>query len=79
MSTRLSSLICPAGEFVVKSISKETTTEPVTAAEEREGLLHTSREQEIRNRAYEIYLQRGGQPGCELEDWLQAERELTTI
>ena len=24
MSTRLSSLICPAGEFVVKPISKET-------------------------------------------------------
>ena len=51
-------------------------TEPVTAAEEREAVLHTSREQEIRNRAYEIYLQRGGQPGSELEDWLQAEREL---
>ena len=34
-------------------------------------------EEEIRIRAYEIYLQRGGQPGFELEDWLQAERELT--
>jgi len=34
-------------------------TEPDTAAEEREGLLRSSREQEIRNRAYEIYLQRG--------------------
>jgi hypothetical protein len=44
---------------------------------ERESLLHSSREQEIRNRAYEIYLQRGGQSGYELEDWLQAERELT--
>ena len=51
---------------------------PVTAAEEREGLLHSSREQEIRNRAYEIYLERGGQSGYELEDWLQAESELTT-
>ena len=53
-------------------------TEPDTAAEEREGLLHSSREQEIRNRAYEIYLERGEQSGYELEDWLQAERELTT-
>jgi hypothetical protein len=35
-------------------------------------------EQEIRDRAYEIYLQRGAQPGYEVEDWLQAERELTT-
>ena len=39
---------------------------------------HSTREQEIRNRAYEIYLQRGGLPGYELEDWPQAERELTS-
>jgi predicted SnoaL-like aldol condensation-catalyzing enzyme len=30
---------------------------------------------EIRRRAYEIYLERGEQPGGELDDWLQAERE----
>ena len=41
------------------------------------GLLHSSREQEIRNRAFEIYQQRGGQFGYELEDWLRAERETT--
>ena len=35
-----------------------------------------SREYEIRTRAYELYLARGAQPGRELEDWLQAEREL---
>src|SRR4029077_16495756 len=34
-------------------------------------------EHEIRGRAYELYLARGGQPGRALEDWLQAERELT--
>jgi hypothetical protein len=34
-------------------------------------------EHEIRGRAYELYLARGAQPGRELEDWLQAERELT--
>ena len=27
-------------------------------------------------RAYELFLARGGQHGRELEDWLQAEREL---
>ncbi len=27
-------------------------------------------------RAYEIYEQRGCGPGCELEDWLQAENEM---
>jgi NADPH:quinone reductase-like Zn-dependent oxidoreductase len=36
-----------------------------------------SREDEIRTRAGELYLARGAQPGRELEDWLQAERELT--
>jgi hypothetical protein len=31
---------------------------------------------EIRRRAYEIYLERGEQLGRELDDWLQAEREV---
>ncbi len=31
---------------------------------------------DIRKRAYEIYLARGG-PGSELDDWLRAEAELT--
>lgn len=31
---------------------------------------------EIRIRAYEIYIERNGQPGDELSDWLQAEREI---
>ena len=33
-------------------------------------------EHEIRGRAYELYLARGEEPGRDLEDWLQAEREL---
>jgi NADPH:quinone reductase-like Zn-dependent oxidoreductase len=36
-----------------------------------------SHEHEIRARAYELYRARGAQPGRELEDWFQAERELT--
>ncbi|MCG3148258.1 MAG: hypothetical protein PCFJNLEI_01701 [Verrucomicrobiae bacterium] len=31
---------------------------------------------EIAKRAHEIYLARGGTHGCDLDDWLQAEREL---
>jgi len=57
-----------------KTIGSSDSTR--TAVEERERLLQSTREQEIRNRAYEIYLQRGAQPGYEVEDWLQAEREL---
>jgi hypothetical protein len=31
----------------------------------------------IAQRAYEIYLERGGQPGHQTEDWVTAERELS--
>ena len=61
-----------------KIIDRNDPTQLETAVEEREGVLHLTLEQKIRIRAYEIYLQRGGQPGSELEDWLQSERELTS-
>jgi hypothetical protein len=32
--------------------------------------------EQIQLRAYEIYLERRGAPGNELQDWVQAEREL---
>ena len=35
-----------------------------------------SREEEIRRRAYEIYLERGRRDGFALDDWLQAEKEI---
>ena len=35
-------------------------------------------EAEIARRAFEVYCARGGQHGRDLEDWLQAERELRT-
>ena len=37
---------------------------------------NAARAEEIRRRAYEIYLQRGERPGHDLDDWLQAECEL---
>ena len=37
---------------------------------------NATRENDIRCRAYEIYLDRGQKPGTELDDWLQAEREI---
>lgn len=33
-------------------------------------------EEQIARRAYELYRERGGQDGYDLEDWLRAEREL---
>jgi hypothetical protein len=32
--------------------------------------------QKIEHRAYQLYVDRGGEPGHDCDDWLQAEREL---
>jgi Protein of unknown function (DUF2934) len=61
-----------------KVISRTERTQAEAGVEKSEGSVHSAREQEIRIRAYEIYLQRGGQPGHDVEDWLQAESELTS-
>ncbi len=40
---------------------------------------HEPNHDEIRRRAYEIYLEGGSLPGRELDDWLRAERELRKV
>jgi hypothetical protein len=65
-----------------------TTEDGHTATTQRENSLHaaqnvelkqpTTIEAAVRLRAYELYLERGGMPGDEVRDWLQAERELLT-
>ena len=62
----------------VKTIGSTDAMQPGTAVEESELLLQSTHEQEMRNRAYEIYLQRGSESGYEVEDWIQPEREVTT-
>ena len=52
------------------------SVKPRGEAHSQDGLAGSSLEEEIRRRAYEIYLGRGEEPGHEIEDWLQAEREL---
>jgi Protein of unknown function (DUF2934) len=42
-----------------------------------EGLTHIELAAEIRRRAYELYEQRGRTDGHALEDWLQAEADVT--
>jgi hypothetical protein len=32
--------------------------------------------EEVKKRSYEIFLGRGGQPGAEISDWVQAEKEI---
>jgi len=51
--------------------SKPATPAPVSATVEISSA-------EIARRAFEVYCARGGQHGRDLDDWLQAERELRT-
>jgi Protein of unknown function (DUF2934) len=39
---------------------------------------HPNLEEEIRRHAYELYEERGREDGHDLDDWLQAEAEITT-
>ena len=55
--------------------SKQPSTE---GGKEERSVMSPAREEEIKRRAYEIYLERGEEPGRDLEDWLQAERELAS-
>lgn len=65
---------------ITKIIGKaKTTTRKVVAQamakQEREIQLTDERIQEaIRLKAYDLYLQRGGQHGNDFEDWLTAEK-----
>jgi len=57
--------------------SKIAETAPVQAvAESRNNVVPINLEDEIRRRAYEIFVERGSTPGSENEDWLVAEREV---
>ena len=57
-----------------KKPTKTWTTATQMTEAPSEG--NSASQEKIRCRAYEIYLEHGEQPGHELEDWLQAEREL---
>ena len=37
---------------------------------------HITLDEKIRQRAHQLYLARGGEPGHDLDDWLQAECEI---
>ncbi len=59
-------------------ISSESRQPPTEGGKEERSVVPPAREEEIKRRAYEIYLERGEEPGRDLEDWLQAEGELTS-
>jgi hypothetical protein len=58
-------------EEVNKIMKRDSRNKPI-ASVEPPGI-----EEEIRNRAYELFEARGREEGRELEDWLRAEDEIT--
>ena len=68
--------------MTLKAMSNENLelpANPVQPRAEDHSLNHRLNQDEIRRRAYEIYLERGGLSGDAFDDWLQAERELENV
>ena len=65
---------------MVKSEQRKTAEAVTTAADRSSKSLPnrsaTMTDRDIARRAYELYEKRGREHGHELDDWLQAEREL---
>jgi hypothetical protein len=56
-------------------MAKHTTLVPEDTQQTTKSTVEL--QERIRSRAYELYEQRGGNHGNDLDDWLQAEWELT--
>ena len=66
-----------APEFMAtKQVKAEPRKLEVVKNESRKNLVPINLEDEIRQRAFELYQQRGSRPGSEAEDWLAAEDEI---
>jgi hypothetical protein len=64
---------------MAKSVQRKTNPKVTAADRGPKGRIDAAfsvSESDIARRAYDLYLARGGEPGHQLEDWLQAEREL---
>ncbi len=55
----------------MQALTMKETPRPASTATEKKL------EEQIRRRAYQLYKARGSRDGQELEDWLQAEIEIT--
>jgi hypothetical protein len=58
------------GTFMKPTLNKTPVNSPLNATEPPDH-------QQVLIRAYELYRQRGGEDGHDVEDWLQAEAEIT--
>ena len=59
-----------------RNVILELGASPIQPHAEDTSANQAPSQEEVRHRAYEIYLDRDGLPGDELDDWLRAEREV---
>ena len=62
-----------------RNATLEPDASPIRPPAEDTSAIDVPSDEEIRRRAYEIYLERNGLPGDELDDWHRAERELQKV
>jgi len=62
-----------------RNVTLEHDASPIPPHAEDTSRNHAPSQEEIRRRAYEIYLEGDGLPGNELDDWHRAERELQKV
>jgi hypothetical protein len=62
-----------------RNATLEHDASPIPPHAEDTSANHAPSQEEIRRRAYEIYLERNGLPGDEVDDWHRAERELQKV
>jgi Protein of unknown function (DUF2934) len=62
-----------------RNVTLKNDASPIQSHTHNASANHAQRHEEIGRRAYEIYLERNGLPGDELDDWLRAERELQKV
>ena len=56
--------------------TKKTKQTPRPSAQDRRSTPPFATETDIANRAYQLFLERGGEHGRDVDDWLVAQREL---
>jgi DUF2934 family protein len=59
--------------------SSQVVPSPLIKADLKKADSDGELQDQIRARAYQLYEQRGGDDGHELDDWLQAEAELSQV
>lgn len=70
-----------APKLRARAAAPKKTADKVVVADAAESTILSSAptEEQIRVRAYERYLERGGGHGMDFEDWMEAQRELREL